>query len=348
MSSDQIVDFRSDTLTKPSPAMRKAMAEAEVGDDVFGEDPTVNRLEEMVAEILGKEAAVYVSSGSQANQIAIRSQTQPGDQLIGAEASHFYRYETGATAVLSGCSVCFTQAERGIFDGDAVRACVRPSDQHYPTSRLVVCENTQNRGCGKVWPVETMASVRRAADEFGLAMHMDGARLWNACVAGGLKPTDYTEYFNTVSVCFSKGLGAPIGSAVAGTKDVIARARRARKMFGGAMRQAGIIAAGGIYALEHNIDRLGQDHENARRLADAIAEIPGFSIDPSIVETNIVLFDVDPSRGTAEDVVAKMDAVGVRMLAVAPRTIRALTHLDVSSGQTDEAIVRIRHLFGRA
>jgi len=347
MPNSDVIDFRSDTITKPSPEMRRAMAEAEVGDDIFGEDPTVNRLEQKVAETLGKEAAVYVTSGSQANQVAIRSQTQPGDELIGSEASHFYRYETGAAAVLSGCSVCFVRDDRGVFTGEDVLACIRPPDQHYPISRMVICENTQNRGCGKVWPVEAMASIRRVADEKGLLMHMDGARLWNACVASGLRPTDYTKYFDTVSVCFSKGLGAPIGSAVAGSRTVIARARRARKMLGGAMRQAGIIAAGALYALEHNIERLAEDHANARRLAEALAELPGIQLDPAVVETNIVLFDVDPSLGTAQDAVGKMDAVGLKMLAVAPQRVRALTHLDVSSAQTDETIVRLRRLFGK-
>ncbi len=346
MPTQQVIDFRSDTLTKPSPEMRRAMAEAEVGDDIFGEDPTVNRLEEKVAEMLGKEAAVFVTSGSQANQIAIRAQTQPGDELIGAEASHFYRYETGAWAVMSGCSVCFVEHERGVFDGEAVREVIRPADQHYPISRMVICENTQNRGCGKVWPMETIQSVRRAADELSLILHMDGARLWNACVASGQEPIDYAKHFDTVATCFSKGLGAPVGSAMAGPKDVIARARRARKMFGGAMRQAGIIAAGALYALENNIERLADDHANAKRLAEALAELSGFELDPADVETNIVLFDVDDSLGTAEEVVAKMDTVGVRMLVVAPRRIRALTHLDVSSEQTDEAIRRLRALFG--
>ena len=346
MPSDAVIDFRSDTLTKPSPAMRKAMAEAEVGDDVFGEDPTVNRLEATVAEILGKEAAVFVTSGTQANQVAIRAQTQPGDELIGAERSHFYRYETGGYAVMSGCSVCFVEDERGVFTGDDVVTCIRSTDQHYAVSRMVMCENTQNRGCGKVWPVEAMASIRRVADEHGLIMHLDGARLWNACVASGLKPTDYTRYFDTVAVCFSKGLGAPIGSAIAGTTATIARARRVRKMFGGAMRQAGIIAAGALYALEHNVDRLAEDHANARRLAEALVELPGLTLDPTDVESNIVLFDVDESLGTAKDVVARMDTVGVRMLPVAPQRVRALTHLDVSADGTDQAILRVKKLLG--
>ncbi len=346
MPNNEVIDFRSDTLTKPTPEMRRAIAEAEVGDDVFGEDPTVNRLEAKVAEILGKEAAVFVTSGSQANQVAIRAQTQPGDELIGAEASHFYRYETAGWAVMSGCSVCFVENDRGVFAGEDVARCIRPGDQHYPISHMVICENTQNRGCGRVWPVEAMASIRRVADERGLIMHMDGARLWNACVASGLAPTDYARYFDSVAVCFSKGLGAPVGSAVVGSKEMIARARRARKMFGGAMRQTGILAAAAIYALDHHVERLADDHANARRLADALAALPGFHLDPSHVESNIVLFDVDPSLGTGAEVAVKMDAVGVKMLALAPQQVRALTHLDVSSAQTDEAIRRLRDLFG--
>jgi threonine aldolase len=345
MPNNDVIDFRSDTLTKPTPAMRRAIAEAEVGDDVFGEDPTVRRLEEKVAEMLGKEAAVFVTSGTQANQVAIRAQTQPGDELIGAEASHFYRYETGAWAVMSGCSVCLVEGDRGVFTGDDVRRCIRPNDQHYPISRLVICENTQNRGCGKVWPMEAIESIRHAADELGLIMHMDGARLWNACVASGRKPIEYARHFDSVATCFSKGLGAPIGSAVAGTKQMIARARRARKMFGGAMRQAGIIAAAAIYALDHHVDRLAEDHANARRLAEALAGMKGILLDPRTVETNIVLLDVEAPLGTAADVVARMDSVGVRMLAVAPMRVRALTHLDVSAAQTDEAIRRLGKLF---
>ncbi len=346
MTDNDVVDFRSDTLTKPTPGMRKAMAEAEVGDDVFGEDPTVNRLEAMLAEMLGKEAAVFVTSGTQANQVAIRAQTQPGDELIGAEASHFYRYETAAWAVMSGCSVCLVDSDRGVFDGEAVANVIRPPDQHYAISRMVICENTQNRGCGKVWPIEPMADIRKVADERGLTMHMDGARLWNACAASGLAPTDYTRYFDSVAVCFSKGLGAPVGSAMASTKEVVARARRARKMFGGAMRQAGILAAAAIYSLEHHRERLTEDHANAKRLAEALADLPGLSIDPTRVETNIILFDVKPALGTAQDLVDRMDAVGVKMLAVAPQTVRALTHLDVSAEQTDEAIRRLQDLLG--
>jgi len=347
MADDAVIDFRSDTVTKPTLGMRKAIAEAEVGDDVLGEDPTVNRLEARMAEMLGKDAAVFVSTGTQANQVAIHAHTRPGDEIIGAEASHFYRYETGAWAVMSGCSVCLIEGHRGVFTGDDVRRCIRPDDAHYPISRLVVVENTQNRGVGKVWPIENIQGIRRVADEYGLLMHMDGARLWNACVATGRQPIEYARYFDSVACCFSKGLGAPAGSIVAGGKDFIYRARRARKMFGGAMRQAGILAAACLYALDHHIDRLAEDHANARRLAEAIAELPGMVIDPSIVETNIIIFGVEPPLGTAAQVVARMEQIGIRMLAVAPQQVRALTHLDVSAAQTDEAIRRLREHFGR-
>jgi len=347
MTLSDVIDFRSDTVTKPTPAMRKAIAEAEVGDDVLGEDPTVNRLEARMAELFGKEAAVFVTTGTQANQVAIRAHTRPGEEIIGAEASHFYRYESGGAAGLSGGSGGLRQGDRGVFCGDDVRASIRPADQHYPISRLVIVENTQNRGVGKVWPMEAIQDVHRAAREYGLLMHMDGARIWNACVAGGFKPIDYARYFDSVAACFSKALGAPAGSIVVGDKEFIARARRARKMMGGAMRQAGILAAACLYAVDHHVERLAEDHANAKRLANAIAEIPGFGLDPGIVETNIIIFDVEPRLGTAADIVARLNQVGVKMLAVAPQQVRALTHLDVSAAQIDEAIRRIRECFGR-
>ncbi|MBU0716698.1 MAG: threonine aldolase family protein, partial [Planctomycetes bacterium] len=237
------VDLRSDTVTRPSPAMRRAMADAEVGDDVFGDDPTVNRLQEKVATLLGKEAAIYVPSGSMANQTAIRAQTQPGDELIAHKDSHCYHYEAGAPAALSGCSFRLVEGERGLFDAPTVRAALRPTNSHFPQSALIVVENTHNRGGGTCWSIDVIAEIRQVADEHGLRMHLDGARLMNACAAGHHKPTDYTRYFDTVSMCFSKGLGAPVGSAVAGSTQTIKRVHRFRKMFGGGMRQAGIIAA---------------------------------------------------------------------------------------------------------
>lgn len=336
------VDLRSDTVTRPSPAMRRAMAEAEVGDDVFNDDPTVNALQERVAELLGKEAAIYVPSGSMANQTAIRALTHPGDEIICNAESHIYHYEAGAPAALSGCSLRLLPGERGMFDAEAVRNALRPTDSHFPQSALVVVENTHNRGGGTCWSIDAIAGIREVADAAGLRMHLDGARLMNACVAKGHKPAEYARYFDTVSTCFSKGLGAPVGSAVAGSAEVIRRVHRYRKMFGGGMRQAGIIAAGALYALEHNVERLAEDHAHAKRLAEALAEMPHVSIDPASVETNIVFFFVDDGFGTAKSVCDALRERQVWMLPVAPQRIRAVAHLDVSAAAIEEAIKALR------
>jgi threonine aldolase len=346
MSSSKPVDLRSDTVTKPSPEMRRAMANAEVGDDVFGDDPTVNRLQDKVAELLGKEAAIYVPSGSMANQTSLRSQTEPGDEIICHQDSHIYHYEAGGPAGLSGCSLRLLPGDHGLFTADQVRAAVRPPDSHYPQTALVVVENTHNRGGGTCWDIEEVAGIRKVADEFGLRMHLDGARLMNACVASGRKATDYTKYFDTVSMCFSKGLGAPVGSAVASTKETVKRIHRFRKMFGGAMRQVGIIAAGALYALEHNIERLTEDHANARRLAEAIAEMPGLTIDLDSVETNILYFDVAASLGTGKSFSERLKAAGVLALSTAPQRIRAVTHLDVSAADIERAIAVLQEITG--
>jgi len=318
--------------------MRRAIAQAEVGDDVFGDDPTVNRLQERVAAMMGKDAALFVPSGSMANQTAIRAQTEPGDEIIANEHSHFYFYEAGAPCALSGCSLRLVPGDRGLFEAEAVRSVIRPTDSHFPQSRLIVVENTHNRGGGTVWSLEPIADIRRVADEHGLKTHLDGARLWNACVATGHRPADYARCFDTVSVCFSKGLGAPIGSAVAGSAETIRRVHRFRKMFGGGMRQAGMLAAAAVYALDHNVDRLAEDHDNAKRLARALADMPGASIDPESVETNIVYFDVDPSVATAKEVCDRLRSHGVWMLPTALQRIRAVTHLDVSAKAIETAI----------
>jgi len=318
------------------------MAEAEVGDDVFADDPTVNKLQEKVAALLGKEAAIYVPSGSMANQTSIRAQTQPGEEIIAHADSHIYHYEAGAPSAISGCSLRLLPGERGLFDADAVRAAVRPPDSHFPRSALVVVENTHNRGGGSCWAADAIAGIRAVANEFGLKMHLDGARLMNCCVAKGKKPTDYTQYFDTVSICFSKGLGAPVGSAVASTRETIKRVHRYRKMFGGGMRQAGVIAAAALYAIENNIDRLAEDHANAKKLAHAIAEMPNVSIDVNSVETNILFIDVNPNFGTAKAMCDTLRERGVWMLPTAPQRIRAVTHLDVSGDAIDRAITIIR------
>jgi len=324
--------------------MRKAIAEAEVDDDVLGDDPTAARLERRVAELFGKEAALFVPSGTMANQIAIRTLTEPGDEIIAHEHSHVYLYEGGAPCALSGCSVRLLPGERGIFDAAAVRGAVRAINNHFPRTRLVVVENTHNFGGGTVWPLDAIADVARAARDLGLRLHLDGARLMNACVASGSSPEQYARYFDTVSMCFSKGLGAPVGSILISTAAWIERADRFRKMFGGAMRQVGILAAAAEYALDHNVQRLAEDHARARRLAEAIAELSWAVIDPATVETNIVYFDVRPEAGTAASICTALKARNVWMLPAAPQRVRAVTHLDVSSAGIDAAIAALRQI----
>lgn len=342
--TNHVVDLRSDTVTRPTAAMKKAMMDAELGDDVLGDDPTVIRLQEKVAALLGKEAAIFVPSGSMANQTAIKAHTQPGDEIIAHQDSHIYHYEAGAPAGLSGCSLRLLPGEHGLFSASAVRAAVRPGDSHFPRTSLVVVENTHNRGGGTCWSLESIGDIRKTADEFGLKMHLDGARLMNACVAKGHRPTDYAQHFDTVSTCFSKGLGAPVGSAVAGTKDTIKRVHRFRKMFGGGMRQSGLLAAAAIYALDHHVERLADDHAHARRLAEGIAELPGVTVDMPAVQTNIVYFDVRESVGTGRDLCDRLRREGVWMMAVSPQRIRAVTHLDVSRDGIDRAVKTMRVL----
>jgi threonine aldolase len=337
-----LIDLRSDTVTRPTAAMRRAMAEAPVGDDVLGDDPTVQALEARSAEILGLEAAVYMPSGTMTNQVAIRTHTEPGDEIIVEANAHAYFYEAGGPAALSGVMCRLIEGERGIFTAAQVRAVLRPRNLHFPVTKLVCVENTHNRGGGSVWPLSTIAEVSKAAREAGLRMHLDGARLWNAAVATGIPEREWVGHFDSVSVCFSKGLGAPVGSALAGTKTFIDRARRFRKMFGGGMRQSGLIAAGALHALEHHRERLAEDHENARRLARGIADLSGIECDPATVETNIVVFGV--TRMPAGALVAKLKDAGVLMLARDERSLRAVTHLDVSRDQIDEAIGVMRNI----
>lgn len=334
-----MIDLRSDTVTRPSPAMRAALAAADVGDDVLGDDPTVRRLEERVAALFGKPAAMFTPSGTMANQIAIRSATEPGDEIIIDASTHLYNYESGGPAALSGCSCRIIDSQCGVFTADNVRAAVRTDSVHFPRSRVVVVENTNNRGGGTVWPAENIAAIRALADQHRLHVHMDGARLMNACVAAGAQPTDYARHVHSSTLCFSKGLGAPVGSALVGETAFIDRARRFRKMFGGGMRQAGILAAAALYALDHNVERLAEDHANAKRLADALAQEPTITLDPRTVETNIVIFDV---AGDASEFVARLGDQGVQMLPTGPHTVRAVMHLDVSQSDIDVAIEAVR------
>jgi len=340
----EVVDLRSDTVTRPSPGMRAAIAAAEVGDDVFGDDPTVNRLQERAAALLGKEAALFVPSGTMANQVSIRAVCEPGDEIIADETTHSYNFETGGPAALSGVSMRLIAGVRGLFTAEQAEALIRPDNAHYPRTRMIIVENTNNRGGGTIWPVEQVAGLRALAERRSLHLHMDGARLLNACVARGLAPTDYTRHVHSVSLCFSKGLGAPVGSIVAGPSEFIRRCHRFRKMFGGAMRQAGILAAAALYALDHNVERLAEDHANARRLAEAIAELPGIRLDPTTVETNIIIFEVEPRLGTSADFVDLLRERGVWVLATGANKVRAVTHLDVSRGQIDHAIEVFRQV----
>jgi threonine aldolase len=318
--------------------MRKAMAEAEVGDDVFGEDPTVNLLQEKVANLLGKEAALFAPSGTMANQLSIKSHTQPGDEVIIESSSHPYNFEGGAGAALSGVQFQCLKGIRGILDASQIDEAIRPADHHFAVTRLVCFENTHNRGGGSIYPVEKMADIYRLAKSKGLLVHLDGARLWNASVATGIKTQDYAQWADSVSVCLSKGLGAPIGSLVAGSKPFIDRVHRFRKMFGGGMRQVGIIAAAGIYALDHHLERLKEDHQNAKRLGVGLKEFKGVSIDPRHVETNIVIFDVGNSKMTAAQVAEGMKKEGILIHAFGKMQIRLVTHLDVSAEDIEKAL----------
>ncbi len=334
------LDFRSDTVTKPTPAMRRAMAEAEVGDDIYGEDSTVRRLEERVAELLGLEAALFVPSGTQANQIAIGLHCRSGDEVLAEAGSHIFHYESGGVSGLWGVQPAPLPGERGLLVPEQVTAAVR-KDFISPCSRLLSLENTHNRGGGKVWPLERFRAVVAAGREAGLAIHLDGARLFNAAVASGVPASSWASLTDTTAVCFSKGLGAPVGSAIAGSAAHIREARRLRKRLGGAMRQSGIIAAGALHALEHHLERLAEDHAHARRLAEGLAELPGVTVDPSQVETNMVAADFPLPAG---EMVARLEALGILAgpSGAGPRSVRLVTHLDVSAEDVDEALVRIR------
>ena len=339
------VDLYSDTVTRPSVDMRRFMCEAEVGDEQKLEDPTVNQLCEMVAELLGKEAAVFLPSGTMCNEIALRVHARPGEEVIAHHTAHPIHFESGGPGALAGVNMRGIDGPRGQFDADAVEAAVRPAFRHFPRSRLVWVEQTSNLGGGSVWPLARIEAVIAVARRHGLATHLDGARLMNAVVASGVSARDYASAFDSAWIDFTKGLGAPVGAALAGSRAFIEEAWRLKQQMGGAMRQAGIIAAGGVYALRHHVKRLADDHANARRLAEGLAALPGVSLDPATVETNIVFFDL---RGevTAADAVDRLLAHGVRMGALGPRTIRAVTHLDVDAAGIERALAAARSVFG--
>lgn len=332
-----MIDLRSDTVTQPSEEMRRVMANAPVGDDVFGEDPTVNRLQSTVAKLLGKEDALFTPSGVMANQIAIRCLTEPGDEVIVERNSHILNYETAAPSLISSVQLLPVDGIRGLYDFNRLCDAIRPAVYYLPRTSLVCLENTHNMAGGTVIPLRAMSEIHDLARQRGLRVHLDGARIWNAWVASGVHPRDYAARADTVSVCFSKGLGAPAGSMIAGSSEIIAKARKIRKILGGGMRQAGILAAAALYALEHNVDRLREDHENAGSFADRLSRDGGRSLWCEPVETNIVIVDVGPSGKSAADVIAGLKAKGILAIASGPSTIRFVTHLNVGRKDVEQA-----------
>lgn len=333
-----MIDLRSDTVTQPTDAMRKAMARAEVGDDVYGEDPTVNRLQDMAAALLGKRAALFVPSGTMGNQLAIRAHTQPGQEVIVESKAHIVRYEQGAAGALAGVQLHWVVGDRGIMTAEQVEAAIRPKDPYSIPTGLICIENTHNSGGGTIYSLSTIEKIRAIATKHGIPMHLDGARLFNAVAATTLPAATYAQHFETVSFCLSKGLGAPAGSLlVSSDTQLIERARRFRRMYGGAMRQSGILAAAGIHALEHHVTRLKTDHDHAKKLARALQQISAVRIAPQHVETNIVIFDVPDHRLPPADLVTQLKEHGVLIHAIGGRTFRAVTHLNISTKQIDEA-----------
>ena len=333
------VDLLSDTVTRPTDGMRQAMARAVVGDDVFGEDPTVRALERRVAELLGHEDALFTPTGSMANQLGVRLHVRPGEELVADSLAHVLRAEMGAAAVLSGISSRSWVAENGVLDAAQPLALMIPEGGAYQVNtRLVVVENTHNFGGGTIQPLDQIQALRDGTRHRGVAMHLDGARLWNAHVATGVALAEYGRLFDTVSVCLSKGLGAPVGSVLAGSAAQMQEARIWRKRFGGGMRQVGILAAGGLYALDHHLERLADDHARARRFADAAAAARPGGVDPARVQPNIVILDVAAAGWTPSAFTEEAAARGVRMYAVSGTSVRLVWHLDVDDAATDAAI----------
>ena len=334
-----MIDLRSDTVTQPTEGMREAMAKAVLGDDVLGDDPTVIELQEKAAKILGKETALYVPSGTMSNIVATRTHTSPGDEIVTEAHSHIYRYEGGAFAALSGCSIALVHAKNGLMTPEEVSNSIRKAEgslSHYPNGSLVCVENTSQGGGGTVYSQDTMDEICKIARERDCKLHMDGARLFNAAVASGTDPARIVRDFDTVSICLSKGLGAPVGSVLVGSKADLAEAHRWRKMFGGGMRQAGVIASAGIYALENNIERLSEDHKRARRLAEALNEMPAFSIDLDTVQSNIVF--IGTGKGNTKEIIASLSKKGVEILEIDDSTVRAVFHLHITDNDVEKTI----------
>ena len=339
-----MIDLRSDTVTRPTEAMRDAMFRAPVGDDVYGEDPSVNALEKQVAARLGKDAALFVPSGCMANQIAVRLHCRPGDELLCETNSHVVLWEAGGPAALSGVTCRTLDGEHGILSLARLENELRPDDVHTPATKLVWLENTHNRGGGRVHDLTSVAEICAWAHSNGVVTHLDGARLWNAAVATGVSPAEWASHFDTVSVCFSKGLGAPVGSALAGPRDLIRQARRVRKLFGGAMRQAGFLAAACSFALDRHVERLAEDHANARVIADAARGHDSMRLNPGRVDTNVVWVEVSPRLGTARELAERLKSRGVLAAALGEQMLRFVTHLDVSRADCERAAAELRGL----
>ena len=337
------IDLRSDTVTRPSPQMRQAILNAVVGDDVFGDDPTVIELERYAADLLGKEAALYVPSGTMGNQICLKAHSRPGWELICDRQCHVVNYEVAGPAVHSGLLINLITTQYGMISADVIRKSIRPKNLHCPETKMVTLENTHNHHGGTILPHDEVLKVREVCDEFGLVFHLDGARIWNAHVATGIPLPELTAPFDSVSACLSKGLGAPIGSVVASTADFIEKCRRERKLFGGGMRQVGIIAAAGLYALKNNISRLSEDHVNARFFAEALDEFECFTVDLTRVQTNIVLVDIVTDE-SADSMLERMKKVGVLAVPFGPKQIRFVTHLDVNRADFEEALGRLKSI----
>jgi threonine aldolase len=342
--SEKFIDLRSDTVTRPSEGMRKAMYEAEVGDDVFQEDPSVNKLQDYAAEVFGKEAALFVASGVMGNQVCLNVLTSPGDEVICERDSHIFNYESGSPAALSGIQLSPIDGKNGVITPEQVEPYIRPASAYYMAkTKVIEVENTHNRASGAIQPLDNIIALRKLAKKYNLYSHLDGARIWNASVASGIPVKDYAEHFDSISSCLSKGLGAPVGSIIGGTKEFIKEAFRVRKAWGGGMRQAGIIAAAGLYALKNNVERLEEDHRKAKILAETIAEIPSLEIDMTAVQTNILIFK--PLKLTVEKAIEACRQKGLLISVGKVDSLRAITHLDVSFDEIEKARGIIKDVF---
>lgn len=332
------IDFRSDTVTRPSQEMREVIFKAEVGDDVFGDDPTLNLLQEKTAELFRKDAGLFVPSGTMSNQIALKTLSEPGWEIICERECHIVNYETGGPAVHSSLMINLLTTERGVMTAEEIENSVRPENIHIPITKIVAIENTHNGHGGTIYPLDEILKIKKVADKHNLLMHLDGARLWNAHVATGIPLADWVAPFDSVSVCFSKGLGAPIGSMILGSRGFIEKARRNRKLFGGGMRQVGIIASAAIYALDNNIERLADDHANAGLLAEGLNKIDGFDIDISRVQTNIIIADISGISKDSNEAAQLLEENGILSVPFGPTKIRFVTHLDVSREDCEKAV----------